>query len=82
MMGLPEPLRQLFLLKDLDRLRALPPDDERLKEIPPKYYLVYPLDDENKPRGTAGAFGYPSVVYKVIPCEEREGGVIWVYKPM
>lgn len=50
--------------QDLDRLRALPADDERYKEIPAKYHLAYPLDDE-KARGIAGAFGYPSVVYKV-----------------
>jgi hypothetical protein len=53
------------LHQDLDHLRALPPDDERYKEIPPKYYLAYPLDDESRPRGTAGAIGYPSVLYKV-----------------
>lgn len=31
---------------------------------------AYPLDDESKPRGTAGAMGYPSVIYKV-PILER-----------
>jgi len=72
MLGLPEPLRQLFLLKDLDRMRALPSDDERHKEIPPKYHLIYPLDDENKSRGTSGAFGYPSVIYKVWMKKEEE----------
>lgn len=31
---------------------------------------AYPLDDESKPRGMAGAMGYPSVIYKV-PILER-----------
>lgn len=32
---------------------------------------AYPLDDENKPRGTAGAMGYASVIYKASACEGR-----------
>jgi len=65
-MGVPEQLRQFFLLRDLDKLRALPPDDARYKEIPPRYHQAYPLDDTHKARGTTGAFGYPSVIYKVL----------------
>lgn len=50
-------------------MRCLPADDERYKEIPPKYHLAYALDDE-KSRGIAGAFGYPNFLYKV-----RQGSV-------
>ena len=49
-------------------MRSLRPDDERYKEIPSRYHLAYPLDDESRPRGTTGAFGYSSVVYKVNIC--------------
>ncbi len=49
----------------LQGLRQLPPDDPRLKELPPRFYAAFPLDDSSKPRGTAGAFGYPSATYKV-----------------
>lgn len=30
---------------------------------------AYPLDDEAKPRGTAGAMGYASVIYKASASE-------------
>ncbi|EWM27769.1 pab-dependent poly -specific ribonuclease subunit 3, partial [Nannochloropsis gaditana] len=69
-MGVPEQLRQFFLLKDLDKGRSLPPDDPRYKEIPPGFHHAYPLDDAQKARGTAGAFGYPSVTYKVLSHED------------
>lgn len=49
----------------LSVLRQLPPDDERLKEIPPQFYAAFPLDNASKTRGTAGSFGYPSETYKV-----------------
>ncbi len=50
----------------LQGLRQLPPNDPRLKELPPRFYAAFPLDDSSKPRGTAGAFGYPSATYKVV----------------
>ncbi len=49
----------------LDGLRQLPPDDPRLRELPPRFYAAFPLDDSSKRKGTAGAFGYPSATYKV-----------------
>ncbi|CAB1110773.1 unnamed protein product [Ectocarpus sp. CCAP 1310/34] len=64
--AVPEQLWAEFQNHSLSVLRQLPPDDERLKEIPPQFYAAFPLDDASKTRGTAGSFGYPSETYKVI----------------
>lgn len=63
--AVPEQLWAEFQNHSLSVLRQLPPDDERLKEIPPQFYAAFPLDDASKTRGTAGSFGYPSETYKV-----------------
>ena len=51
---------------DAVSLRQLKPGDEIVKEIPRGYHCINPLDMEGKQRGTAGSFGYPSYVYKVV----------------
>ena len=63
--AVPEQLWAEFQNHSLSVLRQLPPDDERLKEIPPQFYAAFPLDSASKTRGTAGSFGYPSETYKV-----------------
>lgn len=63
--AVPEQLWVEFQNHSLSVLRQLPPDDERLKEIPPQFYAAFPLDNASKTRGTAGSFGYPSETYKV-----------------
>lgn len=63
--AVPEHLWSEFQNHSLSVLRQLPPDDERLKEIPPQFYAAFPLDNASKTRGTAGSFGYPSETYKV-----------------
>lgn len=63
--AIPEHLWAEFQNHSLSVLRQLPPDDERLKEIPPQFYAAFPLDSASKTRGTAGSFGYPSDTYKV-----------------
>ncbi|CAM9706808.1 unnamed protein product, partial [Hapterophycus canaliculatus] len=64
--AIPEQLWAEFQSHSLSVLRQLPPDDERLKEIPPQFYAAYPLDNASKTKGIAGSFGYPSETYKVI----------------
>ena len=66
MVGVPEPLREHFSGLDLLSSRQLSPDDERYKEIPPRYHSAFPLDDNSRHRGAGGSFGYPSSVYKVV----------------
>lgn len=63
--AIPENLWAEFQSQSLSVLQQLPPDDERLKEIPPQFYAAFPLDSASKTRGTAGSFGYPSETYKV-----------------
>jgi PAB-dependent poly(A)-specific ribonuclease subunit 3 len=64
--GIPEPIRQHFQSLDLESLRQMSPDDERYKEIPPRYHSAYMLDESTVQRGTGGSFGYPSSLYKVV----------------
>lgn len=70
--AVPEQLWAEFQNHSLSALRQLPPDDERLKEIPPQFYAAFPLDSASKTRGTAGSFGYPSETYKVCVCACRQ----------
>ncbi len=63
---LPQNLWAEFHRQVLQGLKQIPPNDSRLKELPPHFYAAFPLDDSSKPRGTAGAFGYPSSTYKVV----------------
>jgi PAB-dependent poly(A)-specific ribonuclease subunit 3 len=63
---MPTRMRERFWHMDAVSLRQLKPDDEIVKEIPKGYHCIDPLDMEGKPRGTAGSFGYPSSVYKVV----------------
>jgi PAB-dependent poly(A)-specific ribonuclease subunit 3 len=63
---MPNRMRERFWHMDAVSLRQLKPDDEVIKEIPKGYHCINPLDMEGKPRGTAGSFGYPSSVYKVV----------------
>ena len=65
-LGIPEPIRQHFQALDIEALRQMPADDEKYKELPPRYHSAYSLDDEMAPRGTGGSFGYPSALYKVV----------------
>lgn len=76
--AVPEHLWSEFQSQSLSVLRQLPPDDERLKEIPPQFYAAFPLDDSSKTKGTAGSFGYPSETYKVCRAFHR----IEVYQKM
>ncbi len=71
--AVPEQLWAEFQNHSLSVLRQLPPDDERLKEIPPQFYAAFPLDNASKTRGTAGSFGYPSETYKVWISPEPTG---------
>ena len=64
--GIPEPIHKHFQSLDLETLKQIAPDDERYKEIPPRYHSVFSLDVETSSRSTGGSFGYPSVIYKVI----------------
>lgn len=64
--GIPEPIRQHFQSLDLESLRQMLPDDERYKEIPPRYNSAFMLDESTVQRGTGGSFGYPSSLYKVV----------------
>lgn len=75
---MPEHLWSEFQSQSLSVLRQLPPDDERLKEIPPQFYAAFPLDDSSKTKGTAGSFGYPSETYKVCRAFDR----VEVYQKM
>jgi PAB-dependent poly(A)-specific ribonuclease subunit 3 len=64
--GIPEPIRQHFQSLDLAALRQMDPEDERYKEIPPRFHSACPLDDASSHRGAGGSFGYPSSLYKVV----------------
>ena len=63
---MPARMRERFWHMDAVSLRQLKPGDEIVKEIPKGYHCINPLDMEGKQRGTAGSFGYPSYVYKVV----------------
>jgi len=64
--GIPENISNHFRNLDLETLKQMQPDDERYKEIPPRYHSVFYLDESITARGTGGSFGYPSALYKVI----------------
>ena len=64
-------LRFYFAQKHAISLAELPPDDERLKEVPRRFHSIMPLDDPNVPRGAAGSCGFPTSVYKVV--DSRSG---------
>jgi PAB-dependent poly(A)-specific ribonuclease subunit 3 len=64
--GIPEPVRSHFQNLDLASLGQMSPEDERYKEIPPRYHSALLLDDPSIPRGAGGSFGYPSALYKVV----------------
>jgi PAB-dependent poly(A)-specific ribonuclease subunit 3 len=68
---LPQNIRQRFWHMDALSLRQLKPSDKRVKEIPKGYHGVNPLDASDVPTGTAGSFGYPSSIYKVV--SEKDG---------
>lgn len=53
------------------------PEDERYKEIPPRYLSACPLDDPSAHRGAGGSFGYPSVLYKVV---DRADGQLYTLR--
>lgn len=64
--ALPDPIWDVLQKQSLTLMKQLPPDDERLKEIPSRFYSIFPLDNPNKRRGAGGSFGYPSSTYKVV----------------
>lgn len=64
--GIPENISNHFRNLDLETLKQMQPDDERYKEIPPRYISAFYLDESITARGTGGSFGYPSALYKVI----------------
>jgi len=63
-------LRLHLQTQALELLRRLEPDDERHKEIPPRYHSIFPLDHESKSRQASGSFGYPSAVFKVVGTQD------------
>ena len=69
-------LRLHLHARQLQVLRRLEPDDERLKEIPLQYHSIFPLDHHSKNRAASGSYGYPSAVFKVRKeiQKEREDG--------
>jgi hypothetical protein len=78
-LGLPENIRQYFSNLDLEALRQLPPDDERLNEIPARFTSVWPLDEFGS-RGTTttrSTSGHPSALYKVL---DRADGALYALR--
>ena len=63
--GIPEPIRKHFQNLDFETLQQIAPDDDRYKEIPPRYHSIFALDTNEAARSTGGSFGYPSALYKV-----------------
>lgn len=63
--GIPEPIRQHFQSLDTEALRQMAPEDDRYKEIPPRYHSAFILDDASTLKGTGGSFGYPASLFKV-----------------
>ena len=70
----PRTLQSLFLQPDLHEryqgrtvhsMQHVPPEDDRHKEIPPRYHSIQPLDDPSTRRDLAGSLGYPGALYKV-----------------
>lgn len=64
--GLPEEIRSHLQALDLETLKQMDPSDQRYKEIPPRFYNAYPLDDPTVNKNGTGSYGYPSAMYKVI----------------
>lgn len=63
--GMPESLRSYFSALDNESIRQMPPEDERYKEIPPRYSAALLLDVQSVATSAqSGSMGYPSSLYR------------------
>ena len=62
----PPALQEYYRQRSIQVAQQLDPNDARLKELPPQFHSIWPLDADGRDDRLAGAFGHPSTLYKAV----------------